>query len=240
MAVENRNYAALTCQFSAKIPQSYTNDALNAAVQRVLSSEKGRAVSSAMKIPYRTLMKWVAQSKLGIARVSRRRGPAPILPEEAQSHLFDWVIGRQHVGRPSSRHEIIYKPGTITTLSTGQTVGSGWYRRFMERHPTLEARTSEAVSNSRNSVMVDDRRQLFNTLAKVIIKNKLDASRVFNMDETAFQISKGSWCVVAACGSQNIWHQDLSVTFTSQWWLAAALLALLCLRCSFSRVSPSS
>jgi hypothetical protein len=197
----------------SKMPLSYTNDALNAAVQRVLSGERGRAVSSAMKIPYRTLMKWVAQGKLGIARVPRRRGPAPLLPEDAESHLVDWVIGRQHVGHPASRHEIIYKAGTISALTTGQTVGSGWYRRFMERHPTLAARTSEAVSKSRNSVTVDDTRQLFNTLAKVIIENKLDASRVFNMDETAFQTSKGSRRVVAARGSQNVWHQDLSVNF---------------------------
>jgi hypothetical protein len=85
-AAENRNYPAPTRQFSAKMPLSNTKDALNAAVQQVLSGERGRAVSSAMKIPYRTLMKRVTQRKLGIARVPRRRGPASLLPEEAESH----------------------------------------------------------------------------------------------------------------------------------------------------------
>lgn len=107
--------------------------------------------------------------------------------------LVEWVVGRQHMVHPTSRQEITYKAGTINALASGQAVESGWYWRFMDRHPTLSSRTSEAkfITKTRNRMTNDDSRQRFNTLLKVVIESKMDGARVFNKDETVFQTGKG-------------------------------------------------
>ncbi|EGZ15633.1 hypothetical protein PHYSODRAFT_509212, partial [Phytophthora sojae] len=76
-------------------------------------------------------------------------------------------------------------------------------------HPMLATRTSQA----RNAVTKSDLELFFSSLIKAVVENRLDASRVFNMDETAFQTNKGSKRVVAVRGSKNVWHQDVALNF---------------------------
>ncbi|KAE9116918.1 hypothetical protein PF010_g8787 [Phytophthora fragariae] len=54
---------------------------------------------------------------------------------------------------------------------------------------------------------------IFNTLAKLVIELKLDGSRVFNMDETAFQKQLKSKKVVAVKGSSNVWSTEPTANF---------------------------
>ena len=61
----------------------------------------------------------------------------------------------------------------------------GWYQRFSSRHPKLCLRASEPLSAARNAVNYDGLRRLFYSIAKDVIVHSLDASRVFNVDETS-------------------------------------------------------
>ncbi|EGZ25887.1 hypothetical protein PHYSODRAFT_256042 [Phytophthora sojae] len=175
---------------------AYEIEDLNSAVKRVLAGDSARSVSDSTPIPYRTLTKWVAKGEMGIFRAPVRHGPAPLPSQPAEACLVEWIVGRQLVGHPASRKEIIFKAGTMSSMATGQTVGGGWYRRFMGRHPMLATRTSQAVCKARNAVTKSDLEQFFSSLIKAVVENRLDASRVFNMDETAFQTNKGSKRVV--------------------------------------------
>ncbi|EGZ15634.1 hypothetical protein PHYSODRAFT_507771, partial [Phytophthora sojae] len=109
----------------------YAPRRLNSAVKRVLAGDSARSVSDSTPIPYRTLTKWVAKGKIGIFRAPVRHGPASLLSQPAEACLVEWIVGRQLVGHPASRKEIIFKAGTMSSMATGQTVGGGWYRRFM-------------------------------------------------------------------------------------------------------------
>ncbi|KAE9051120.1 hypothetical protein PR003_g1797 [Phytophthora rubi] len=84
-------------------------------------------------------------------------------------------------------------------MMTGKTCGHGWYRRFLKRHHILSGWTSESITKARNG-----RTRLFTTLYKVLIEHKISSSRLFNMNETAFDTNKGSKRVVAVCGSHNV------------------------------------
>ncbi|EGZ12811.1 hypothetical protein PHYSODRAFT_334665 [Phytophthora sojae] len=86
-------------------------------------------------------------------------------------------------------------------------------RRFKERFPVLTRRTAQALSLKRNCIVPTDLTMLFNTLAKLVIELKLDASRVFNMDETAFQKQLKSKKVVAVKGSSNVWSTEPTANF---------------------------
>ncbi|KAE8903377.1 hypothetical protein PF003_g13087 [Phytophthora fragariae] len=46
--------------------------------------------------------------------------------------------------------------------------------------------------------------RLFTTLCKVLVEHKISSSRLFNMDETAFDTNKGGKRVVAVRGSRNV------------------------------------
>eukprot|EP00644_Phytophthora_capsici_P003359 jgi/Phyca11/130874/e_gw1.99.86.1 len=83
----------------------------------------------------------------------------------------------------------------------------------MERHPTLASRTAQKLTLKRNNIEATNLITLFNTLAQLVIELKLDASRVFNMDETAFQTRNKSKKVVAVRGSSNVWSMDPAINF---------------------------
>ncbi|KAE8883704.1 hypothetical protein PF010_g17347 [Phytophthora fragariae] len=85
-----------------------------------------------------------------------------------------------------------------------QSIGGGWYRRFMDHHPLFASRISQGVIKARYSVTMHDITLLFNSLLEAIIENRLDDSRVFNMDATVFQINKGFKRVVSGRSSKNV------------------------------------
>ncbi|KAE8956562.1 hypothetical protein PR001_g31691, partial [Phytophthora rubi] len=108
---------------------------------------------------------------------------------------------------------IITKAQEVALLGCGESVGEGWYRRFKELFPVLTGRTAQALSLKRNCIVPADLTMIFNTLAKLVIELKLDGSRVFNMDETAFQKQLKSKKVVAVKGSSNVWSTEPTANF---------------------------
>lgn len=122
------------------------------------------------------------------------------------------MVGRQLTGFPADRRQILRKAKEVALLVCAQSVGDGWYRRFLERHPTLAKRSAQSLSLKRNDVTSDDLAALFNTLAKRVVELNLDSSRVLNMDETAFQTKK-CMKVVTVRGSTNVWCTDPTVNF---------------------------
>ncbi|KAL3666247.1 hypothetical protein V7S43_008498 [Phytophthora oleae] len=47
----------------------------------------------------------------------------------------------------------------------------------------------------------------------VVIEHNMDATRIFNVDETAFESGKKSTEVIALRGSRNVWHTDPTISF---------------------------
>lgn len=69
------------------------------------------------------------------------------------------------------------------------------------------------MSKARNNVTELEVAALFGVLAKVIVEENMDGSRIFNIDETAFESSRKTTRVVALKGSKNVWHTDLTTSF---------------------------
>ncbi|KAF1772528.1 Homeodomain-like [Phytophthora cactorum] len=134
---------------------SYTNDELLAAVCRVLNGEHA---------PQLEIKPAFATAREGRPVAPSRRAPEPALHPEAEQSLAEWVIGRQFVGFPAKRQEIIQTAGDIHAMATDRAFSQGWYRRFLKRHTVLAGRTSESISKTRDSVNMADITALYDTL----------------------------------------------------------------------------
>lgn len=87
-----------------------------------------------------------------------------------------------------------------------QITGKKWYYKFMERQSHLSLRQPESTSLNRikgfNRENVD---VFFNLLETVCDKNDIDATRIFNMDESGFAtVAKKCQKVVAAKGCKAV------------------------------------
>eukprot|EP00644_Phytophthora_capsici_P004068 jgi/Phyca11/108352/e_gw1.15.519.1 len=191
----------------------YTATEKQAIIAEVQVGETIVAVSESSGAHERTIRKWIKTFKERSSLAAARKGPKTFFPQDVEQHLYDWIVGRQLVGRPVGRSGIIFKAQEVALLGCGQDVGEGWYKRFKARFPALTGRTAQSLSLKRNCVIPADLTTLFNTLAKLVIELKLDSSRVFNMDETAFQKQLKSKKVVAVRGSSNVWNTEPTANF---------------------------
>nr|CCA24691.1 conserved hypothetical protein [Albugo laibachii Nc14] len=171
------------------------------ALERVHNGESYAEVARTSSVPLRTLVKKAKDQQSGIPIKGLRRGTKPAISVDLESHLVEWIAAMQRVGLPVARIEIMTRTTMIydalqkgTKASQSAQLTSGWYSRFLGRHPS--------------SVDV-----LFNTMAKLLIENRIDSSRVFNMDETLFTPMSTTRTVIAIKGSRNVWTQEITPCF---------------------------
>jgi hypothetical protein len=166
------------------------------AVEEALNGAKIVHLVSKYGIPDKTLRRMIQRHQNGEEK--KKPGPQPIIGEEAETDLFEWVVGMQKQGFPVSRDMLI---------------GRGWLERFLSRYPQLTLRMSQVIKRNRNDTTVEDLHDFFNKLIKVVIEEKLDADRIFNMDETGFAQRSRSKKVVAVSGSKNVWSKSIDANF---------------------------
>ncbi|KAI9980827.1 hypothetical protein PInf_010160 [Phytophthora infestans] len=176
---------------------TYTVDFKQATIAQVQAGSTVVDVAAVTGVHERAVRKWLHALAEGKSLKAGRPGPKTFLPKVAEDHLYDWVVKRQLIGHPVERAVIIRKAQEVGLLGCGERVGHGWYKGFKKRYPALTVRSAQSLATKRNFVVHGDLTTLFNTLAKLIIELKLDSSRVFNMDETAFQKQLKSKKVVA-------------------------------------------
>ncbi|POM59933.1 hypothetical protein PHPALM_31274 [Phytophthora palmivora] len=91
-----------------------------------------------------------------------RQGLLPLLPAEAEENSSVWVVGRQQVGHPVQHQEVICKASEMTEMMFDRGVGDGLPGRV----------------NVRNCVDAADVTKIFGTMAKLIIEERFDGSRI--------------------------------------------------------------
>lgn len=73
--------------------QQYTDEVLDKAVQRVCNGVLATTVSSQTRVPLRTLYKYVDIRRANALATPTRHGPPPVLTEDGERHIVEWVIG---------------------------------------------------------------------------------------------------------------------------------------------------
>ncbi|OQR82362.1 hypothetical protein ACHHYP_16173 [Achlya hypogyna] len=173
---------------------------------------KPGVISRATGISPRTLHRYIKAFKFGYMP-KLERGPQPTLSIELERDIVSWIIGMQQSGMPVTRRFVLVKVGIICSVLGLPPLTEGWYERFLGRHPVLATRHAQVISRARNSPTEQDMINVFNTMLGYVVQEHLDASRIFNMDESGFLSHSKSKKVVAAKGSPNVWAQTMATSF---------------------------
>jgi len=197
---------------------NWTKDDLDKAIEDVRGNVfTVRAAARAYDIPRTTLQQYVNSNtrkhQLSADHEPGKVGRYAVLAEfekelsEYAKKMSDLYFGITKQQLCKLAYEVAVKNGIKHNFNVEKkTAGCDWFYGFMSRNSTLSLRKPESTSIAR---VIGFRRsevnRFYDNLSAVYQKEKFDASRVFNVDETGMstvQLHKEK--VVAQCGKKQI------------------------------------
>ncbi|RLN83844.1 hypothetical protein BBJ28_00023747 [Nothophytophthora sp. Chile5] len=98
--------------------ENYNQTNVDLALAHVVAGEKKATVAWTPSVPLRTLFRLVKRGGDAGFSGSPRRGPKPVVPEELENDLAEWVAAMQRCGVPVGRNEIIAKASAMLVAAT--------------------------------------------------------------------------------------------------------------------------
>lgn len=152
--------------------------------------------------------------------VKTNHGPSPILTAEEESSLCKWITVCVKKGFPRRKENIISSVKELLDQVPrknpfkNNTPGDGWFKAFLRRHPELLSRTSEGVTAASSSVSESDIKKWFTLISDYLTEEEYanvlhDPTRIFNGDETNFQLCPKGHKVIAPRGTRNVYEVDI-------------------------------
>ncbi|KAG5893479.1 hypothetical protein JTB14_031257 [Gonioctena quinquepunctata] len=173
------------------------------------------------KIPRATL-----QFRLSEKFTKSSHGPLPILTTHEEAILVEWIKDCQRKGFPRRREDIQISVKQFLDDSPRENPfknnlpGDGWYKALMKRHPDLTTRKSEGVSAASSAISEQDIRKWFDGIHSYSSQKGYSEvlehpERLFNADETNFQLCPQNKRVIAPEGTKNVYEVDLGKAKTT-------------------------
>ncbi|XP_031359109.1 eukaryotic translation initiation factor 5B-like [Photinus pyralis] len=173
-----------------------------------------RAIAKKYAVPKSTL-----EFKLKNPDHKQTFGPSPVLTNSEEATLVKWIAELARKGFPRKRDDIIASVQNFLIANprpnpfTNNRPGAGWLKAFFRRHPEITERTSEAVTSASSCVSEKDIRKWFVEVKDYLKEKQLeqvieDPTRIFNGDETGFQICPETGKVLAPKGIKNVYTID--------------------------------
>lgn len=193
---------------------NYPEEQMNLAIDAVL---RGMPVATAAKrfsVPRITLM-YKAKGK---SPKTRRMGPDPVLTNEEEYILEDWILTMAKAGFPITKSELLDSvQHLIQELQRKNPFldnrpGKTWYNAFLKRHPVIGIRMAQNLTSSRAAVKEETVKWWFKEVDEYLTLNNFKEilehpHRVFNLDETAFFLNPKGNKVLARRGERNVYQQ---------------------------------
>lgn len=207
--------------------KKYTEEDIEGALIAIKNGMSKKKASKIFGVPRATII-----FRLSNKFVKSSHGPNPVLSRNEEETLVSWVISCQNKGFPRRQEDIVASVKEFLEKVPREnpfknnTPGTGWFKAFLRRHPNLSSRTSEAVTSASSNVSKMDIKNWFANI-EMFLKTEgceeilNDPARVFNGDETNFQLCPKGKRVVALKGTRNVYEIDrgqsksnLTVMFT--------------------------
>lgn len=193
-----------------KIERNYSPEDLLKAVNLVREGMKMYKAAMKCNVPKTTLSRKIH----GYENVGARKGPSTVLTQEEEDDLVTWILYNAAHGEPVSKRKLLdcVKKYVISknrkTPFTNGRPGKHWYQSFMKRHPNLSERVAQSLTKARASVCEQDIRTWFSKIKENHEKKHLlniPPERIFNLDESAFQIVPSDNVVLAEKGAKFVY-----------------------------------
>lgn len=201
--------------------KKYSEESLIKAIEEVNNGMPKREACRKYNIPRATL-----QFRLSEKYTKSSHGPSPILTIHEETLLVNWIKDCQRKGFPRRKEDIQISVKQFLDDSPRENPfknnlpGDGWYKAFMKRHPELTTRKSEGVSAASSTVSEQDIRKWFEGIYSYLCekgyKEVLEhPERIFNADETNFQLCPQNKRVIAPRGTKNVYEVELAKSKTT-------------------------
>jgi hypothetical protein len=164
-----------------------------------------RRVALEYGIPAQTLRDAVAKNT-----ISKRSGPPTILTSEEENELVGYCLNMQKIGFGLTKNAVNTMVMQIVSSQHRKhpfkdRPGKKWWQRFMRDHPELSFRVPQELSKARaakgNPVVLQKH---FETLQQIINEHSLTAERIWNIDETGFNLAPRLQKVLAKKGARQV------------------------------------
>lgn len=207
--------------------KKYTEDNIKKAIEAVQNGMPKKTAATKYGVPRATL-----QFRLSSQFVKTKPGPKTTLTDEEEKTLVNWVIYCSKRGFPRRKEDVLLsveqflmknpRPNSFIDNKPGE----GWYRLFLKRNPEIVSRTAEAVTAASANVSEENIRKWFTQIEEILQENRWmevleHPSRIFNGDETNFQLCPKNSKVLSEKGNKNVYEIDhaqakscLTVMFT--------------------------
>ena len=207
--------------------RQYSKENIVQALDAINKGQSYRMAADTFKVPKTTLYR-ILKGESSIE--FKKKGPRSILSEEDEADLVQWILYCASVGHPVGKRKLfLYVQKYVESKKmknpfTNNKPGKHWYQAFMTRHPNLSLRISQSLTCARSEVEEKDIRQWFARVKKSHEKKELlniGPERIFNLDETAFQIVPPDSHVLAEKGARTVYRTvntektSMTVLFTA-------------------------
>ncbi|KAJ2937254.1 hypothetical protein O0L34_g19471 [Tuta absoluta] len=200
---------------NTKYKKKYKEEELSLAVAAIKDGMLKREAARLYNIPRATLQFRLSEN----FNDKTRPGPPTVLTDSEELKIKEWVITSSKKGFPR-RKEVLHsveqfliqrpRPNKFKENKPGE----GWYKLFLKRHPKIVTRTAEAVTSASANVTEDNIKNWFkqieNSLPDEELKILDDPDRIFNGDETGFQLCPKQGKVLAEKGSRDVNEIDMA------------------------------
>jgi len=190
--------------------KKYSQDDVNNAVDAVKKGMSLRVASKTFGVPYCTIY---VKFK-NIVPLMARKGPQTYLRTEEENNLVEWIFYLSERGFPVNKNQLLDSVRDVIVELKRETPfvnnrpGRHWYEAFLRRHPQLTSRVAQTLTLTRASatekVLLNWFKEVEQHLRKLNLL-EIEPSRVFNCDESGFQLCPKPGCVIVKKGSKSVY-----------------------------------
>ncbi|KAH0819510.1 hypothetical protein GEV33_003282 [Tenebrio molitor] len=192
--------------------RKYGSESIDLALQEIQDKKMSvRAIAANYGIPKSTI-----HFKLKNPSSKDTYGPVPYLSIEEKQRLVKWISEMGKRGFPRKVENLLSSVKNFLDHNPrpnpfkNNRPGKGWLKAFLKRNPTVTQRQSEAVSSASACVTEQDIRKWFQEIDEYFTGKDLghilnNGSRIFNADETGFNICPSTGKVLAQKGTKNVY-----------------------------------
>lgn len=191
----------------------YSEERMETAIAACRNGMPFSTAAKMYEVPRSTLKNKVK----GRTPVARKMGPPSVLSKAEENALVKWITEISNRGFSPHKDDLLITVQKIMRNTNRQNPfindkpGRKWLDAFFKRNPSLSVRIPETLTTSRASVSEQQLRNWFKEVYTYLENENLleilnFPERIFNCDESAFQICPKSNKVIGPRGEKNVYE----------------------------------